>query len=129
MKGGVTLANKEITKKQFEFLEHEFNYLEKEGVISRQEKVRMLDSYDVKGNLSFITILLSIGALLLGLGVLTFVASNWIYLSKAVKFLLIIACLIGVNFAGVKGAGTLAQNVTKSALCRYSDLWCRDFSN
>ncbi|CAH0195462.1 DUF2157 domain-containing protein [Peribacillus frigoritolerans] len=96
------MANKAITKKQFDFLEHEFNYLEKEGVISRQEKVRMLGSYDVKGNLNFITILLSIGALLLGLGVLTFVASNWIYLSKAVKFLLIIACLIGVNFAGVK---------------------------
>lgn len=70
MEGGVTLANKEITKKQFEFLEHEFNYLEKEGVISQQEKVRMLGSYEVKGNLNFITILLSIGALLLGLGVL-----------------------------------------------------------
>jgi hypothetical protein len=59
VEGGVTLANKAITKKQFDFLEHEFNYLEKEGVISRQEKVRMLGSYDVKVNLNFITILLS----------------------------------------------------------------------
>ncbi|MFF2289661.1 DUF2157 domain-containing protein [Peribacillus butanolivorans] len=96
------MAKKEITKKQFDFLEHELKYLETGGVISEQEKEKMLGSYDVKDNLSFITILLSIGALLLGLGVLTFVASNWIYLNKGVKFLIIIACLIGVNFAGVK---------------------------
>ncbi|KWW15448.1 MULTISPECIES: DUF2157 domain-containing protein [Peribacillus] len=96
------MGHKEITKKQFDFLKNEFNYLEEGGIISEQEKEKMLDSYAVKGNMSFVTILLSIGALLLGLGVLTFVASNWIYLDKVVKFLLIIACLIGVNVAGVK---------------------------
>ncbi|MFJ7754442.1 DUF2157 domain-containing protein [Peribacillus muralis] len=96
------MYNKEITKKQFDFLKNEFTYLERGGVISEQEKERMLASYAVKGNLSFVTILLSIGALLLGLGILTFVASNWIYLNKSLKLLLILACLIGVNFAGVK---------------------------
>ncbi|MGE6379241.1 DUF2157 domain-containing protein [Peribacillus muralis] len=96
------MFNKEITKKQFDFLKNEFNYLERGGVISEQENERMLSSYTVKGNLSFVTILLSIGALLLGLGILTFVASNWLYLNKALKLLLILACLIGVNLAGVK---------------------------
>ena len=61
------MGHKEITKKQFDFLKNEFNYLEEGGIISEQEKEKMLDSYAVKGNMSFVTILLSIGALLLGL--------------------------------------------------------------
>lgn len=96
------LVKKVITQKQFEFLEHELTHLQSGGIISEEEKERMLASYDVKAGLSFITILLAIGALLLGLGILTFVASNWMYVSKGLKFLLIIICLIGVNFAGVK---------------------------
>lgn len=96
------MVKKEITKKQFEFLEQELNYLQSSGTISEEEKKKMLASYDVKAGLSFITILLAIGALLLGLGVLTFVASNWMYISKGFKFLMILVCLIGVNFAGVK---------------------------
>lgn len=101
MEGGVTLNKKEITKKQFDFLEHELKHLETEGIISKQDHDNILSSYDVRAGLSFITILLAIGAILLGLGVLTFVASNWIYISKGVKLLIIIVCLIGVNFAGV----------------------------
>ncbi|MGM9954337.1 MAG: DUF2157 domain-containing protein [Peribacillus sp.] len=96
------MVKKEITKKQFEFLEQEFTYLQNGGTISEEEKKKMLASYHVKASLSFISILLAIGAVLLGLGVLTFVASNWMYISKGVKFLLIIACLIGVNVAGVR---------------------------
>ena len=96
------MIKKVITKKQYEFLEHELTYLQRAGTISEEEKKRMLASYDVKDGLSFITILLAISALLLGLGILTFVASNWMYISKGLKFLVIIVCLIGVNFAGVK---------------------------
>jgi len=96
------LSKKEITKKQYDFLEHELKYLESGGIISKQDQEKILRSYDVRAGLNFISILLAIGALLLGLGVLTFIASNWMYLNKGVKFLIIIVCLIGVNFAGVK---------------------------
>jgi uncharacterized membrane protein len=101
MEGGFKLFKKEITKKQFDFLDDELKYLEKGGIISEQVKEKMLDSYVVKKNVRFMTILLAIGTLLLGLGVLTFVASNWMYLNKGFKFLIIIVFLIGVNFAGV----------------------------
>ncbi|MGE8080771.1 DUF2157 domain-containing protein [Peribacillus loiseleuriae] len=96
------MKEKEITKKQFDFLDHELKYLKNEGIISKQDQEKILRSYIVRDGLSFISILLAIGALLLGLGVLTFIASNWIYLNKGVKLLIIIVCLIGVNFAGVK---------------------------
>ncbi|MFJ7977415.1 DUF2157 domain-containing protein [Peribacillus sp. NPDC096379] len=96
------MSKKEITKKQFVFLEHELKYLETGGIISKKDQEKILNSYDVRVGLNFITILLAIGALLLGLGILTFVASNWIYISKGGKLLIIIACLIGVNFTGVK---------------------------
>ncbi|WP_034302403.1 DUF2157 domain-containing protein [Bacillus cihuensis] len=96
------MSKKEITKKQFDFLEHELKYLESGGIISKQDQEKILRSYDVRAGLNFISILLAIGAILLGLGVLTFVASNWMYFNKGVKLLIIIVCLIGVNYAGVK---------------------------
>lgn len=65
-----------------------------------KESDRILSIYEVK-NVQFITVLAAIGALLIGLGVLTFVASNWMYLTKSVKLFIIILFLILVNTAGV----------------------------
>ncbi|MFJ5625705.1 DUF2157 domain-containing protein [Peribacillus loiseleuriae] len=93
--------NVNITHKKVN-LDHELKYLKNEGIISKQDQEKILHSYIVRDGLSFISILLTIGALLLGLGVLAFIASNWIYLNKGVKLLIIIVCLIGVNFTGVK---------------------------
>jgi uncharacterized membrane protein len=92
----------ELKKKEYEFLEHEIKRLETEGVISKQDQEKILQYYKVKQSTSFVQIILIVGALLLGIGVLSFVASNWMYLDKGVKFLLIIACIIGFNIAGVK---------------------------
>lgn len=94
------MNKKQITKKQYDFLEHELKYLEKEQFIVDKESDRILSIYEVK-NVQFITILAAIGALLIGLGVLTFVASNWMYLTKSVKLFIIILFLILVNTAGV----------------------------
>jgi len=100
MEGVVNLIKRHITKKQYDFLEHELKHLEKEKLIEEQESERILANYEVK-NVQFITVLAAIGALLIGLGVLTFVASNWMYLTKSFKLLIIILFLIVVNTAGV----------------------------
>lgn len=94
------MNKRQITKKQYDFLEHELKYLKKEQFIDEKESDRILSIYQVK-NVPFITVLAAIGALLIGLGVLTFVASNWMYLTKPVKLVIIILLLILVNTAGV----------------------------
>jgi uncharacterized membrane protein len=48
----------------------------------------------------FILILFSLGGILLGLGVITFVAANWQDWSKAVKLTLLLTIFLGVNLAG-----------------------------
>lgn len=48
----------------------------------------------------FVTILLSLGAVLLGLGAITFVAANWQLWSRSLKVLLLLSCFIGVNVGG-----------------------------
>ncbi len=48
----------------------------------------------------FITILISLGCILLGLGIITFVSANWQQWSREVKTLLLLTLFIGVNTTG-----------------------------
>lgn len=48
----------------------------------------------------FIAILLGLGSVLLGLGLITFVAANWQAWSRGVKVVLLLSVFIGVNSAG-----------------------------
>ncbi|GAB4186663.1 MAG: DUF2157 domain-containing protein [Coleofasciculaceae cyanobacterium] len=48
----------------------------------------------------FVVILLSLGSILLGLGVITFVAANWQALSRGVKVALLLSGFVGINAAG-----------------------------
>jgi uncharacterized membrane protein len=91
-----------IHKGNFQFVKNELEFLENQGTLTSQHKNDILSSYEVTNNLNFVRILLSVGALLLGIGVLTFIASNWSEMGKAMKFFLIILSIIGVNIAGFK---------------------------
>lgn len=48
----------------------------------------------------FVAILISLGGILLGLGVITFVAANWQVWSKEIKVVLLLCLFIGVNLIG-----------------------------
>ncbi len=48
----------------------------------------------------FLLILFGLGGILLGLGVITFVAANWQEWSKTVKLILLLSLFLGVNIAG-----------------------------
>ncbi len=48
----------------------------------------------------FVVILLGLGCVLLGLGVITFVAANWQALSRGVKVILLLSGFVGINAAG-----------------------------
>lgn len=95
------MNKKGITKKDFHFLQHELHYLEQEGIISSTDKEKIMDSYEEKSRTNFIQIVLTIGALLLGIGVLSFVASNWAYLNSWTKLSIIIVSFIAFNIAGI----------------------------
>lgn len=48
----------------------------------------------------FIAILMGLGAVLLGLGAITFVAANWQVWARWFKVLLLLSCFVGVNVGG-----------------------------
>jgi uncharacterized membrane protein len=58
------------------------------------------DHLETAASSRFVMILIGLGSILLGLGVITFVAANWQDWSKAVKVILLLSLFIGVNAAG-----------------------------
>jgi uncharacterized membrane protein len=83
-----------VTNSGYEFLKTELNYLESTGHLEEGQSSKLMDLYEppfiqpksktVKMNA--VQILTLIGGILIGLGILSFVASNWSELSKGTKF-------------------------------------------
>ncbi|MDF2883176.1 MAG: Protein of unknown function rane [Clostridiaceae bacterium] len=101
-----------ISKTKFHFINQELNYLKNNGLISEDQLREITNSYEIKSHLSFVNIMLIIGALLLGLGILTFVASNWRFLGKASKFTIIIVLFCLSNITSYK----LSKNYPRTSL-------------
>ncbi len=94
----------EISKSHMNFLQEEIAVWKQEGLIAEDTGSAILERYDVRA-LNFVKVVLTIGALLVGLGVLSFIASNWAAMSKLAKFAVIIGFYIGVNGVGYKTMG------------------------
>ena len=76
-----------------------------EGLINQELFDRLatkyqFDSLEVNARNRFTTILLSIGGLLLGLGVLTLVAANWQDWGRELRIVLLLSLFIGINTIG-----------------------------
>ncbi len=91
---------RQISKANFSLVSQELNHFESTGLISGEQRTGILESYDIKGGLNFIRVVLTIGALLVGLGILSFIASNWNGISHFVKLLIIFGVFGGVNLVG-----------------------------
>jgi uncharacterized membrane protein len=68
-------------------LRQEASQWEQDGLIDRNLHDQLADRYQFnqledEASSSFVTILTSLGCVLIGLGVLSFVAANWQYLNK-----------------------------------------------
>lgn len=59
-----------------------------------------LDKLDSAASDRFITILIGVGFILLGLGAITFVAANWQTWSREFRVVLLLALFLGVNISG-----------------------------
>lgn len=93
---------RQITKQQLKFLDQELQHQQEIGIISEGQRLEILANYEPKQGLSFIRVMLTIGALLVGLGILSFIASNWAELGRVAKFSIILAILLGSIFASYK---------------------------
>ncbi|MDX2244682.1 MAG: DUF2157 domain-containing protein [Leptolyngbyaceae cyanobacterium bins.302] len=76
-----------------------------EGLIDAALYEKLAERYQfaqLEGEASnrFITILMGLGAVLLGLGAVTFVAANWQVWSRSLKLVLLLSSFVGVNAAG-----------------------------
>ncbi|SMB91035.1 Uncharacterized membrane protein [Desulfonispora thiosulfatigenes DSM 11270] len=96
------MNKKEISKDNYNFLKKELTYAQKKEIISEKEFENIMNLYEQKNKLNFIKVLLTVGALLIGLGVLSFIASNWQVMSKVSKFSVIIFFYLAINFAAWK---------------------------
>lgn len=98
-----------ITFFQYNMLKKEFTYLEEIGELAPNQAEKCLSHYEIQGfssaplqsqpfkkrnSWNFVQILSIIGSVLIGLGVLSFVASNWSAMSEIQKFILLLSGLI-----------------------------------
>ncbi|ARD47734.1 hypothetical protein SporoP37_06005 [Sporosarcina sp. P37] len=93
---------RKINRKEYDFLRQEFSFLQRQGKIDEAGANEMLALYEPKGGANFIRILLVFGAVLVGVGILSFIAGNWAGLTPFFKFGLIVAGMLVSYFAGYK---------------------------
>jgi uncharacterized membrane protein len=95
------LAKRMIKQNELNFLKRELKFLEDSEILPTGKTYEIEEMYEVQ-KLSFTKTLLYVGSILIGAGVLSFIASNWDVIGKTVKFLVIIALFLGCNLAGYK---------------------------
>ncbi len=86
-------------------LRQEASKWEQEDLIDRNLYLQLADRYqfdqleEEAGN-RFVTILTGLGFVLIGLGVLSFVAANWQYLSKTWRIVMMLTAFVAINTTG-----------------------------
>lgn len=93
---------KKLSKDRYRFILKEFNEHRDRGIITKEQVDDMMTFYEEESSMNFIKILVTIGAILVGLGVLSFVSSNWMYINKPFKVGIIILALGLSIFASFK---------------------------
>ena len=101
---------RQIKKSEFCLVSRELEHFASNGLITPEQKKEILDNYELKEGLNFIRVVVTIGAILVGLGILSFIASNWDGISNLVKLSIIFGTFGGVNLAGYM----LAENYPKT---------------
>lgn len=76
-----------------------------EGLIDRTTHDRLATRYqfaalDVESRNSLVTLLMGLGGVLIGIGVLTFVAANWQQLAREWRVAVLLSAFVAVNFLG-----------------------------
>jgi uncharacterized membrane protein len=113
-KGVGWLAKRIVKQNELSFLKQELKYLEDSEILPAGKAKEIEAVYEVQ-KISFTKTLLYVGTILIGAGVLSFIASNWDEIGKTVKFLLIIALFGACTLTGYK----LEKNFPKTSKSLY----------
>ncbi|WP_312473415.1 DUF2157 domain-containing protein [Neobacillus sp.] len=104
-----------VKEDELNFLRQELHYLVEKQVIPTEKSEEIQALYEVRDKPSFTKTLLYVGSILIGAGILSFIASNWGEIGKPLKFLLILGIFFGCNFTGFK----LERNYPKTSKSFY----------
>lgn len=91
-----------VKMNELQFLRRELQYLEQSGVLPSGKAEEIDQLYEVERQISFTKTLLYVGSILIGAGILSFIASNWDEIGRLTKFLIILILFVGCNLAGYK---------------------------
>ncbi|MDR3585903.1 MAG: DUF2157 domain-containing protein [Desulfosporosinus sp.] len=91
---------RQISKANFSVISTELEHYAGDGLITAEQKNGIMAIYEIKGGLNFIRVVVTIGAIMVGLGILSFIASNWDGISHLAKLLIIFGVFGGVNIVG-----------------------------
>ncbi len=72
-----------------------------QGIVSSEQAGRMVDTFEAH-SLNFVTVVTAVGAVLIGLGILSYIASNWDHFTAAVKVAVILVSMVAFYVAGLK---------------------------
>jgi uncharacterized membrane protein len=108
------MSKRKIKADELQVLKREFQYLEDKGVLPTGKTKDIEGHYEIS-KVSFTKTLLYVGSILIGAGILSFVASNWAEIGKLVKFLFILGLFVGCYFTGFQ----LEKNFPKTAKSFY----------
>ena len=93
---------RKVNQKELKFIQEELAYHKEKELITQEQMDRILGSYQVAEKLNFIRVILLIGGFLIGLGILSFIASNWQAMGKILKLSLIFSAYIIANLVSHK---------------------------
>ncbi|PLX31173.1 MAG: DUF2157 domain-containing protein [Clostridiales bacterium] len=95
------MKRKTIGSASYRFIKNETAYLERIEVIDHETGVRIVDAYQPRGEgMNYIRIILTIGSILVGLGIISFIASNWQQIGNALKLSVLASGFLGFAWAG-----------------------------
>lgn len=106
-----------FTKSKFKVLKDELDFYKDNNLITVDQYKNIMNLYSIKNDLNFITVVLLIGSVLIGLGILTFIASNWEALGKLSKFLIILIIFLCFNFGSYKFYNILPRTSKSLLYC------------
>lgn len=92
---------KKISKSQYNFIKKELLYIKSHDLIDDSVEAEILSLYSVLERPSFNKILLSLSALLLGLGIFSLVATNWALIPKYFKLCLILCLYLSFSVSSI----------------------------
>lgn len=91
-----------VSKSYFDSLKIQMKHFEQEGVISQDQEKQILMAYEPARGVNLIRLISVVGSILIGLGILSYIAGNWQNISPVVRMGLIVIGMTGFYLTGMQ---------------------------